>query len=160
VERAARYGAPGAVLLIDLDNFKEVNDTFGHMAGDDLLKGIGGLLRHRMRHTDTLARVGGDEFAVLLPQIGAEQAQIVADEFVKSLSRQTAVLASQSIGITASVGVALFDGLGGIDSSFAGRLPLERIRSHFASRRPTESARRSRGSSLLFSGSRSLTLRR
>jgi diguanylate cyclase (GGDEF)-like protein/PAS domain S-box-containing protein len=115
VERSARYGAPGAVLLIDLDNFKEVNDTFGHMAGDDLLKGIGGLLRHRMRRTDTLARVGGDEFAVLLPQTGAEQAQVVADEFVKALGRQTAVLASQSIRITASVGVALFDGLGAMD---------------------------------------------
>ena len=91
VERAARYGTPGAVLLMDLDNFKEVNDTFGHMAGDDLLKEIGGLLRHRMRHTDTLARVGGDEFAVLLPQTGAEQVQIVTDELVKALGRQTAV---------------------------------------------------------------------
>ncbi len=115
VERAARYGAPGAVLLIDLDNFKEVNDRFGHMAGDDLLKGVGGLLRHRLRQTDTLARVGGDEFAVLLPQTGAEQAQVVADEFVKALGRQTAVLANQSIRITASVGVALFDGAGAMD---------------------------------------------
>jgi diguanylate cyclase (GGDEF)-like protein len=103
------------VLLIDLDNFKEVNDTFGHMAGDDLLKGIAGLLRHRLRNTDTLARVGGDEFAVLLPQTGADQAQVVADELVKALSRQTAVLASQSIRITASVGVALFDRLGATD---------------------------------------------
>jgi diguanylate cyclase (GGDEF)-like protein len=106
---------PGAVLLIDLDNFKEVNDTFGHMAGDDLLKGIGGLLRHRMRRTDTLARVGGDEFAILLPQIGAEEALVVADEFVKALGRQTAVLANHSIRITASVGVALFDGLNAMD---------------------------------------------
>jgi diguanylate cyclase (GGDEF)-like protein/PAS domain S-box-containing protein len=97
VERAVRYDTPGAVLLIDLDNFKEVNDTFGHMAGDDLLKGIAGLLRHRLRNTDTLARVGGDEFAVLLPQTGAEQAQVVADELVKALSRQTALLACQSI---------------------------------------------------------------
>jgi diguanylate cyclase (GGDEF)-like protein/PAS domain S-box-containing protein len=112
VERAARYGAAGAVLLIDLDNFKEVNDRFGHMAGDDLLKGVAGLLRHRMRHTDTLARVGGDEFAVLLPHTGADQAQVVADEFVKALGRQTAVLATQSIRITASVGVALFDQAG------------------------------------------------
>jgi diguanylate cyclase (GGDEF)-like protein/PAS domain S-box-containing protein len=115
VERAARYGTPGAVLLMDLDNFKEVNDTFGHMAGDDLLKEVAGLLRHRMRHTDTLARVGGDEFAILLPQTGAEQVQIVTDELVKALGRQTAVLANQSIRITASVGVALFDGLGTTD---------------------------------------------
>jgi diguanylate cyclase (GGDEF)-like protein/PAS domain S-box-containing protein len=112
VERAARYGSPGAVLSIDLDNFKVVNDRFGHMAGDDLLKSIGGLLRHRMRHTDTLARIGGDEFAVLLPQTGAEQAQVVADGIVKAFGRQTAVLANESIRVTGSVGAALFDGLG------------------------------------------------
>ncbi len=111
VERAARYGAPGAVLMIDLDNFKEVNDAFGHMAGDDLLKGIGGLLKHRVRHTDTLARIGGDEFAVLLPQTDAERAVVAADEVVKALSRQTAMLADQSIRITASVGISLFDSL-------------------------------------------------
>jgi EAL domain-containing protein (putative c-di-GMP-specific phosphodiesterase class I) len=73
------------------------------------------MLKHRMRHTDILARVGGDEFAVLLPQTGAEQAQIVAGEFVKSLGQQTAVLAHQSIRITASMGIALFDGLGAMD---------------------------------------------
>ncbi len=111
VERARRYDAPGAVLLIDLDNFKDVNDSFGHMAGDDLLKGIGGLLKHRIRHTDTFARIGGDEFAVLLPQTDAEHAMVVADEFVKALSRQTAMLADQSIRITASVGISLFENL-------------------------------------------------
>jgi diguanylate cyclase (GGDEF)-like protein/PAS domain S-box-containing protein len=111
IERSARYGSPGAVLLIDVDNFKTVNDTYGHMAGDDLLKGIAGLLKHRMRHTDTLARVGGDEFAVLLPQTNAEQATVLAADFVKSLDKQTAVLANQSIHITASVGVVLFENL-------------------------------------------------
>ena len=111
VDRAARYGSPGAVLLIDVDNFKTVNDTFGHMAGDDLLKGIAGLLKHRMRHTDILARVGGDEFAVLLPQTNATQASAVADDFVKALDKQAAMLANQSIRITASVGVASFDGI-------------------------------------------------
>ena len=65
--------------MIDLDNFKDVNDSFGHKAGDDLLKGVAGALRHRVRQTDVLARMGGDEFAVLLPQADAEQAQIVAD---------------------------------------------------------------------------------
>jgi PAS domain S-box-containing protein len=74
VERAARYGSAGAVIMIDVDNFKTINDTFGHMVGDDLLKGIAGLLKHRIRRTDTLARVGGDEFAVLLPQTDAMQA--------------------------------------------------------------------------------------
>jgi diguanylate cyclase (GGDEF)-like protein/PAS domain S-box-containing protein len=111
VDRVARYGSPGAVLLIDVDNFKTVNDMFGHMAGDDLLKGIAGLLKHRMRHTDTLARVGGDEFAVLLPQSSITQAAAVADGFVKALDKQAAMLAAQSIRITASVGVASFDGI-------------------------------------------------
>ena len=110
-DRAARYGSPGAVLLIDLDNFKSVNDTLGHKAGDDLLKGVAALLRQRMRQTDVLARVGGDEFAVLLPQTDAERAQIVADEVVKALSRQNAVLGEQSLTITATLGVAMFDHL-------------------------------------------------
>jgi diguanylate cyclase (GGDEF)-like protein/PAS domain S-box-containing protein len=110
-ERAARYGSLGAVLLIDLDNFKDVNDTFGHRAGDDVLKGVAGLLRERLRQSDVVARVGGDEFAVLLTQTDADHVQVVADEVVKALGRETAVLADQSIRITASVGVAMLDGL-------------------------------------------------
>jgi diguanylate cyclase (GGDEF)-like protein/PAS domain S-box-containing protein len=110
-ERVARYGANGAVLMIDLDNFKDVNDGFGHKAGDDLLKGVAGALNHRVRRTDVVARVGGDEFAMLLPETGADQAVIVAQGIVKALGRQVAVLGEQSIHITASVGVALFDGL-------------------------------------------------
>jgi diguanylate cyclase (GGDEF)-like protein/PAS domain S-box-containing protein len=110
-ERVARFGANAAVLMIDLDNFKDVNDAFGHKAGDDLLKGVAGALRHRMRQTDVVARVGGDEFAMLLPEADVDQAQIVANGIVKTLSRQVAVLGEQSIHITASVGVALFDGL-------------------------------------------------
>ena len=110
-ERSVRYGIPGAVLLIDLDNFKDVNDTFGHRAGDDVLKGVAGLLRQRLRHTDVVARVGGDEFAVLLTQTDPDHVQIVADELVKALGRETAILADHSIRITASVGVAMFDGL-------------------------------------------------
>lgn len=109
VARSARYGSSGAVLMIDVDNFKMVNDTFGHLAGDDLLKGIAGLLKHRMRHTDIIARVGGDEFAVLLPETSGTQATAAADDFVNALDKQATMLANQSIHITASVGVASFD---------------------------------------------------
>ena len=109
--RVARYGAPGAVLVIDLDNFKEVNDAFGHKAGDDLLKGVAGAVRHRIRQTDLLARIGGDEFGVLLPQADADQAQVVADGIVKALGRHVAVLGDRSIRVTASVGLAMFDAL-------------------------------------------------
>jgi diguanylate cyclase (GGDEF)-like protein/PAS domain S-box-containing protein len=115
IERAARYGSPGAVLLVDVDNFKIVNDTYGHMAGDDLLKGIAGLLKHRMRHADTLARVGGDEFAVLLPQTNAEQATAVAADFIAALDKRTAVLANQSVHITASLGVVSIDDLSDVE---------------------------------------------
>jgi EAL domain-containing protein (putative c-di-GMP-specific phosphodiesterase class I) len=87
-----------------------VNDAFGHKAGDDLLRGVAGALKHRIRQTDLVARVGGDEFAMLLPETDADRAQIVADTIVKALSRQVAVLGEQSIHITASIGVSLFDG--------------------------------------------------
>jgi diguanylate cyclase (GGDEF)-like protein/PAS domain S-box-containing protein len=110
-ERVSRYGANGAVLMIDLDNFKDVNDAFGHKAGDDLLKGVAGALKHRIRQTDVVARVGGDEFAMLLPETDADQAQIVADGIVKTLGQQVAVLGERSIHISACVGVAMFDGL-------------------------------------------------
>jgi diguanylate cyclase (GGDEF)-like protein/PAS domain S-box-containing protein len=111
IQRAARYGPGGAVLMIDLDNFKDVNDAFGHLAGDDLLKSVAGALRHRIRQSDILARVGGDEFAVLLPQADAEQAQVVADLIVTALHRHIAMLGGRSIHTTVSVGVALIDGL-------------------------------------------------
>jgi diguanylate cyclase (GGDEF)-like protein/PAS domain S-box-containing protein len=108
---AARYGGGGAVLLLDLDHFKEVNDQFGHKAGDDLLKTVAAALRGRIRETDILARLGGDEFGIILPQVDTEQAEVVAENIVMALRRQTAMLAQRQIPVTASVGVALFDGL-------------------------------------------------
>jgi len=111
VERASRYGTPGAVFVIDLDHFKDINDSLGHKAGDDLLKGVAGLLKQRARQADVLARLGGDEFALLLPQTSAGHAEIVADEIVKTLSRRMAASAGQSVVVTASVGVAISDGL-------------------------------------------------
>jgi len=151
-ERAARYGTPGAVLVIDLDNFKDINDTFGHKAGDDVLKGVAGLLRQRLRHTDVVARLGGDEFAVLLPQADADHAQSVADEVVKALGRQTAVLADQSIRVTASIGVTMFDGLTDIEIlAYADRAMYEAKeggRNRFAMYRPVRTGNE-RGSTRL-----------
>ena len=99
------------MLVIDLDHFKDINDSLGHKAGDDLLRGVAGLLKQRARQADVVARLGGDEFALLLPQTGAEQAEIVADEIVKALNRRMAASAGQSIVATASVGVGISDGL-------------------------------------------------
>jgi diguanylate cyclase (GGDEF)-like protein/PAS domain S-box-containing protein len=111
VEMAARYGSGGAVLMVDLDHFKQVNDSFGHKAGDDLLRAVGAELRRRTRKTDVVARLGGDEFAVLLPQVNLEQATVVAEAIVKGVRQHSAVLAEKSIPMTASVGVVLFDDL-------------------------------------------------
>jgi diguanylate cyclase (GGDEF)-like protein/PAS domain S-box-containing protein len=111
VERAARYRTPGAVVVVDLDNFKDINDSLGHQTGDDVLRGVAGLLKQRVRQADVLARLGGDEFAILLPQTPATHAEIVADEIVKALSRRMAVGAGTSVVVTASVGVAVSDGL-------------------------------------------------
>jgi diguanylate cyclase (GGDEF)-like protein/PAS domain S-box-containing protein len=108
VKVASRYGGGGAVLLIDLDNFKDVNDQFGHKAGDDLLKTVATELRARIRSTDILARLGGDEFGIILPQADEERAQVVAQGIVKAVARHSATLAEQRIAITASVGIAAF----------------------------------------------------
>jgi diguanylate cyclase (GGDEF)-like protein/PAS domain S-box-containing protein len=115
VEQVARYGPTGALLLIDLDNFKNVNDTFGHKAGDDLLQGVVGLLQQRTRRTDLLARIGGDEFGLLLLRADAAQAATVADGLVKALHRHVAVLGEENIHISASIGVALFEGLSEVE---------------------------------------------
>ena len=141
---AARYGGGGAVLLLDLDHFKAVNDQFGHKAGDDLLKTVAAALRGRIRETDVLARLGGDEFGIILPQVDAEQAEVVAEGIVKTLRRQTAMLAEHQIPVTASVGVALFDGLTNVEILAAADLAMyeakEAGRDRFAVYRPLSDA--------------------
>ena len=156
-DRVSRYGGPGAVLVIDIDNFKDVNDTFGHKAGDDVLKGVAGLLRERLRQTDIVARIGGDEFAVLLPQTDADHAQGVADELVKAMGRQMAVLADRSIRITSSIGVTMFDGLTDIEVLAYADLAMyeakESGRNRFAMYQPV-GGRKARGSARLVEAER------
>ena len=108
IKLASRYGGGGAVLLLDLDHFKDVNDEFGHKAGDDLLKTVAMELRGRIRSTDILARLGGDEFGIILPQADEERAQVVAQGIVKAVGRHTAKLAERQVAVTASVGIAAF----------------------------------------------------
>ena len=140
VKSAARYGSGGALLLLDLDHFKAVNDQFGHKAGDDLLKTVAAALRGRIRETDVLARLGGDEFGIILPQVDGEQADVAAEGIVRALRRQTAILAEHQIPVTASIGVALFDGLTNIEILAAADLAMyeakEAGRNRFARYRP------------------------
>lgn len=106
--RVRRYGNHGALLFLDLDGFKRVNDSLGHQAGDDLLKSIAGMLQGRLRGTDVLARLGGDEFAMILPEADAGQAQVVAEEILQMLKRHYAMIQGQPVNISASIGIALF----------------------------------------------------
>src|SRR5947209_557255 len=102
--RATGRLSPPALLLIDLDGFKGVNDTDGHLAGDAVLKGVADLLREQVRDGDLACRLGGDEFAVLLPRTSRAQATKVAKRIVEA-SRSAAGLASPSARVHLSMGV-------------------------------------------------------
>ena len=106
---ARRYGTGGAVLALDLDNFKYVNDTLGHAAGDELLTCVGELLRGPLRESDTLARIGGDEFALILTHADEATARAVATRMLDSVRERATVTTSKGTRRTsASIGIALF----------------------------------------------------
>ena len=106
---ARRTGEVGAVLMLDLDRFKDVNDSLGHMAGDMLIGQVADALRTRLRTTDTLARLGGDEFAVVLPACPPDEAQRVAHDLGRAVSEGAAIsIAGRERRITASIGIAPF----------------------------------------------------
>jgi diguanylate cyclase (GGDEF)-like protein/PAS domain S-box-containing protein len=116
VEVTERYGQGGAVLILDLDNFKEINDSLGHGAGDDAVRAVGLALARRLRSSDVLARLGGDEFAVLLPRGDAENARTVASGLLDALRGQPVFVAGRRVPVTTSIGVALFEPGEGLDS--------------------------------------------
>jgi len=111
LERHARLGHGGAVLIMDLDGFKAINDEFGHATGDQLLRGIAATLREQSRASDVLARLSGDEFALLLPEATREVAELVAGKIVRLIARQHIAVGTERAHVTASIGVALLDGL-------------------------------------------------
>ncbi len=109
---AARRKQMIAVLMLDLDHFKEVNDTLGHAAGDLLLKSVGNRLFKLLRKSDTIARIGGDEFIVLLPDIlRVEMAVRVAGRIQRALKRALNV-GERKIPVSASIGIAVYPGDG------------------------------------------------
>ena len=104
---SARQGTSLALMVMDLDRFKEVNDTFGHHIGDQLLMQVGPRLRKQVRVTDTIARLGGDEFAILLPSIGdAEAAEAAGKKLIRALEAPFLV-DEHAFHIGASLGIAL-----------------------------------------------------
>lgn len=103
-----RHGPAGALLLLDLDEFKQVNDVLGHNAGDELIVSIGGLLRRSVRSTDVVARLGGDEFAVLLTEGDQAGAERVAANIVQRIVDFASTLDGVRRRVTASVGAVTF----------------------------------------------------
>jgi diguanylate cyclase (GGDEF)-like protein len=104
--RGRREGTTGALLMIDLDDFKSVNDSHGHPAGDSLIAEVADVLRKRTRESDVLARLGGDEFAIVLPRCSEAEARVVAEAITDAVREHRP--ADESGSITASVGVAMF----------------------------------------------------
>jgi len=101
-----RYGTTGAVLFLDLDKFKSINDRFGHRAGDEFLRTLGGWLRGSLRGTDWVARLGGDEFAALLTHVDALGAAVAAERVRATADLQEAVFEGHRLQSTASIGIA------------------------------------------------------
>jgi diguanylate cyclase (GGDEF)-like protein/PAS domain S-box-containing protein len=113
-----RYGVTGALLLLDLDGFKEVNDKYGHSAGDRVLCAVADALRGRLRASDILARLGGDEFAVLLPRETPAEAELVCRSLEQAIPAEVSTPGDTRIEV--SVGFAPFvEGVDSVDDVLA-----------------------------------------
>ena len=108
--RCRRYGCDGALIILDLDHFKNINDILGHGAGDQLIVSVAEVLRKRLRASDVVSRLGGDEFAILLPHVDRRGAATLAQDIVDRIRGEVCVLdGSRPRRITASVGMVLID---------------------------------------------------
>ena len=109
LRRMERKGEYGALVLLDLDNFKLVNDTAGHLAGDQVLRATAEVLRRRLRATDVIGRLGGDEFAALVLNVTPRQASEIASETADTLRSMTVTAGETTIEVAASIGVVAID---------------------------------------------------
>jgi diguanylate cyclase (GGDEF)-like protein len=106
LSRARRHGTPLAVVMIDADHFKQINDGLGHLAGDRVLSGIGKALQTGIRDYDVAARYGGEEFALLLPQTSGEDARVVAERCRNTIASTPLAYQNRALRVTVSAGVA------------------------------------------------------
>lgn len=117
IQRVTRSKKPFCFIFIDIDHFKNVNDTYGHACGDEVLKHVSATIRNLLRKYDVLARYGGEEFLTLLPETDLEGAKIVAERFRKTIENTTVIFGKLSIKVTITLGVAQYDHALGADKS-------------------------------------------
>lgn len=108
VARAARHGLPLTFLMVDLDQFKRVNDTYGHLVGDAVLRELAALLRTQVRDVDLVGRYGGEEFGVGLLDTGSDAARVVAERIRQAIGTATFRVYDERLAMTVSIGVAAF----------------------------------------------------
>jgi len=116
IARARRYRETLSCLMIDIDDFKRVNDSLGHDAGDEALRQISTLLRHNLRITDFVARNGGDEFTVILPRTDARGARRVSESICAQLSSHEFVISTAKLHLTVSIGIETCSEFEGLDA--------------------------------------------
>ena len=106
VERSVRYGQPLTVLLMDMDNFKEINDVYGHLIGDKFLSLVGQVIGRQIRSSDIGARYGGDEFVVILPNTSAAEAAATAEKLSAAVAMSAAMGGDEDVRLGVSIGRA------------------------------------------------------
>lgn len=106
IARAQRYGRQLSVLLADIDHFKRINDSYGHLAGDGVLRAVASALQKRLRPTDRLGRYGGEEFCAILPDTSVHDAVTIAEQLRSSLAERASAADEKLIAITISLGAA------------------------------------------------------
>ena len=111
-ERANRYGAEMALIMLDLDFFKKINDTYGHLAGDMVLTDVGKILKEHVRRNDLACRYGGEEFAVILPNVSRDSIYPAYERFRKMVSKLLFEYESKQFRITVSIGIAFSNDAG------------------------------------------------
>lgn len=109
IERAVRCRLPLSGFMSDIDNFKSINDNWGHPSGDMVIKNVGARLTRSLRKYDQAGRYGGEEFFVILPNAGVERARMVAERFRQSLIASPLMLGDENLRVTTSIGVAEFN---------------------------------------------------
>lgn len=121
INRMKRYGGWLSIALLDFDNFKRINDTLGHLAGDAALRELSNVCRQELRETDFIARYGGEEFVFLFPQTDQNEVEMLAKRLCRLLSETSIIYQDQPISLTVSIGTATVD-KGDIDADFLVRL--------------------------------------